>query len=54
MPIDARMSASGDDGVPLVRQDADRPAAAALMGLAERLASRRRGLAGRKLTLHVG
>ena len=54
VPIDARMSASGDDGVPLVRQDADRPAAAALMGLAERLASRRRGLAGRKLTLHVG
>lgn len=54
VPIDAQMSASGDSGVPLVRQDAARPSAVALAGLADRLASRKRGLAGRKLTLHVG
>ena len=54
VPIDAQMSASGDAGVPLVRAEAARPAAAALAGLADRLAARRRGLAGRKLTLHVG
>ncbi len=53
VPLDAAMSASGDDGVPLVAIDAERPAAAALAGLAERLASRKRGLAGRKLNLHV-
>ncbi|WP_454226288.1 Mrp/NBP35 family ATP-binding protein [Propioniciclava flava] len=54
VPIDARMSSSGDAGVPLVQAEAERPAAAALTGLAERLASRKRGFAGRKLTLHVG
>lgn len=54
VPIDAQMSASGDAGVPLVRADGSRPAASALAGLAERLSSRKRGLAGRKLTLHVG
>jgi ATP-binding protein involved in chromosome partitioning len=52
--MDPQMSASGDAGVPLVRAEAARPAAAALAGLADRLAARRRGLAGRKLTLHVG
>ena len=41
-------------GVPLVATDLTRPAAAALDGLAERLASRKRGLAGRKLKLNVG
>lgn len=54
VPLDAAMSASGDEGVPLVATDAERPAAAALAGLAERLASRKRGLAGRRLNLHVG
>lgn len=53
VPLDPAMSASGDEGVPLVATDAARPAAAALDGLAERLASRKRGLAGRKLNLHV-
>ncbi|WP_232548481.1 Mrp/NBP35 family ATP-binding protein [Propioniciclava soli] len=53
VPIDAAVSASGDAGVPLVATDADRPAARALDDLAEHLASRRRGLAGRKLSLHV-
>ncbi len=53
VPIDAAMSASGDSGVPLVSADPRRPAAAALDGLADRLATRKRGLAGRKLSLHV-
>ena len=53
VPIDPAMSASGDEGVPLVRTHADNPAAHALTGLAERLATRRRGLAGRKLNLVV-
>ena len=53
VPLDPAMSASGDAGVPLVQTHADNPAAAALAGLAERLASRKRGLAGRKLNLMV-
>ena len=53
VPIDAAMSAAGDSGVPLIGSDAARPAAAALDGLAERLATRKRGLAGRKLNLLV-
>lgn len=53
VPLDPAMSASGDAGVPLVQTHADNPAAAALAGLAERLASRKRGLAGRKLNLVV-
>ena len=53
VPIDPAMSAAGDSGVPLVGTDASRPAAAALDGLAERLAARKRGLAGRKLNLLV-
>lgn len=54
VPLDPAMSASGDEGMPLVASDPRRPAAAALDGLAERLATRKRGLAGRKLNLHVG
>ena len=54
VPLDPAMSAGGDEGVPLIATDPTRPAAAALDGLAERLASRRRGMAGRKLSLHVG
>ncbi len=53
VPIDQAMSAAGDSGVPLVGSDASRPAAQALTGLAERLAARKRGLAGRKLNLLV-
>ncbi len=51
VPIDAAMSAAGDTGVPLV--GSQNPAALALDGLAERLAARKRGLAGRKLNLLV-
>ena len=54
VPLDMAMSRSGDEGVPLVSTNSALPAAVALDNLAEALASRKRGLAGRKLTLHVG
>ncbi len=53
VPLDAAMSSGGDLGVPLVATDPSRPAARALSGLAHRLATRKRGLAGRKLGLQV-
>jgi ATP-binding protein involved in chromosome partitioning len=49
VPMDPAMAANGDLGVPLVATAPDRPAAAALMALAQRLASRKRNLAGFKL-----
>jgi ATP-binding protein involved in chromosome partitioning len=49
VPMDPAMASSGDEGLPLVATDADRPAAVVLAGLAERLASRKRNLAGLKL-----
>jgi len=49
VPMDPAMATSGDVGVPLVATDAARPAAAVLDGLADRLASRKRSLAGLKL-----
>lgn len=51
VPMDPAMASSGDEGLPLVALDADRPAAAVLAGLAERLAGRKRNLAGLKLGL---
>ncbi|MFV0405518.1 MAG: Mrp/NBP35 family ATP-binding protein [Propioniciclava sp.] len=53
VPLDPAMSRSGDAGTPLVASDASLPAARALTALAEQLATRKRGLAGRKLNLHV-
>ena len=49
VPLDPAVSAGGDLGVPLVATDPTRPAAAALAGLADRLATRKRGLLGRNL-----
>lgn len=49
VPMDPSLAAGGDLGVPLVATGPDRPAAAVLMALAERLASRKRNLAGFKL-----
>jgi len=49
IPLDPAVSAGGDLGVPLVATDPTRPAAAALAGLADRLATRKRGLVGRNL-----
>jgi ATP-binding protein involved in chromosome partitioning len=51
IPMDPKLAAGGDLGVPLVATDPERPAAAALIALAERLAGRKRNLAGRKLGL---
>ncbi len=51
VPIDVRLRESGDSGQPLVLGDPSAPAAAALLGVAERLAGRQRGLAGRSLSL---
>ena len=53
VPLDPWLRVAGDDGVPLVATDPSAPSAVALDGLAERLATRKRSLAGRKLSLHV-
>ena len=51
VPLDPALRAGGDRGVPLVTSDPHQPAAAALTGVAERLARRGRGLLGRQLGL---
>jgi ATP-binding protein involved in chromosome partitioning len=49
VPIDVRLREGGDAGVPLVLGDPDSPAALSLRKIADELASRGRGLAGRPL-----
>ena len=51
VPIDPRLRQGGDDGIPLVLSDPDAPAARQLAAVAQTLASRSRGLAGRRLGL---
>jgi len=51
VPLDGRLRASGDDGTPLVLSDPESPAGAELAGVATRLTSRARGLAGLQLGL---
>jgi ATP-binding protein involved in chromosome partitioning len=51
VPIDVRLRESGDQGRPLVLEAPDSPAAAALRAVADQLATRARGLAGRSLGL---
>ncbi len=51
IPMDPAMSGAGDEGVPLVATDPQRPAAAVLAGLAEMLAARRISLLGKSLGL---
>ena len=51
VPMDPSVSASGDEGVPLVSTDPSRPAAAAILGLAELLSARKPRLAGKQLGL---
>jgi ATP-binding protein involved in chromosome partitioning len=51
VPIDVRLREGGDNGVPLVTGDPDSPAALELRKIADGLASRTRGLAGRSLGL---
>ncbi|MDG6100566.1 Mrp/NBP35 family ATP-binding protein [Dactylosporangium aurantiacum] len=51
IPLDTRLREGGDAGVPLVLSDREAPAAAALIGVADRLAVRRESLAGKPLGL---
>ena len=51
VPIDMRLREAGDDGKPLVLSDPDSPAARELTKIAEGLAGKSRGLAGRPLGL---
>jgi ATP-binding protein involved in chromosome partitioning len=51
VPIDQRLREGGDAGVPIVASAPDSPAAVALGTVADKLAARQRGLAGRQLGL---
>ena len=51
IPLDPKVREGGDDGVPIVAENPDSPAARALSSLATRLASRGRNLAGKQLGL---
>ncbi len=51
VPLDERLRAGGDDGVPIVVSDPDSVAARELSGIARTLTSRGRGLAGLQLGL---
>jgi ATP-binding protein involved in chromosome partitioning len=53
VPLSVGLRAGGDAGVPIVLSDPTDPAAVALLALADRLAVRERGLAGRRLGLSV-
>jgi len=54
IPFSTVLRADGDEGIPVVSERPDDPAARAFRGLAEIIARRPRGLAGRKLPLSVG
>ncbi|WP_406265438.1 Mrp/NBP35 family ATP-binding protein [Nocardia sp. NBC_00881] len=49
IPIEQALRESGDEGTPIVLRDPDNPAAKALQDVADKLAVRRRGLAGMSL-----
>ena len=51
IPLDPRLRETGDAGTPLVLADPSSPASVVLHGIAERLATRSRGLAGRLLSV---
>jgi ATP-binding protein involved in chromosome partitioning len=51
VPIDIRLREGGDAGMPLVLSDPDSPAGLQLRKIADGLAGRGRGLAGRSLGL---
>ncbi|ROS29278.1 ATP-binding protein involved in chromosome partitioning [Rathayibacter sp. PhB127] len=54
LPISVALRAGGDDGLPVVIGDPEDPAAVAITELAQMLASRPRGLTGRRLPMSVG
>jgi ATP-binding protein involved in chromosome partitioning len=51
IPIDTRLRQGGDEGMPLVLSAPDAPAAQELRKVADRLATKSRGLAGRSLSI---
>ncbi len=51
IPLDTKLRVGADEGVPVVLGDPDSPAAVALRGIADGLATRARGLSGRPLGL---
>jgi ATP-binding protein involved in chromosome partitioning len=51
IPLDPQLRETGDAGTPLVLADPSSPASVVLRGIAERLATRSRGLAGRLLSV---
>jgi ATP-binding protein involved in chromosome partitioning len=51
IPLDPRLRETGDAGTPLVLADPASPASVVLRGIADRLATRSRGLAGRLLSV---
>jgi ATP-binding protein involved in chromosome partitioning len=51
VPLDPRLRETGDAGTPLVLSDRNSPAAVVLRGIADRLATRSRGLAGKLLSV---
>ncbi|BBX86628.1 Mrp/NBP35 family ATP-binding protein [Mycolicibacterium aubagnense] len=51
VPLDPQLVSAGDTGVPLVLSSPDTAAGAALRGIADKLSSRKRGLAGMSLGL---
>ncbi|TXN31616.1 Mrp/NBP35 family ATP-binding protein [Lacisediminihabitans profunda] len=53
IPISVALREGGDAGVPIVRSNPTDPASVAIASVADRLATRGRGLAGRKLGLSV-
>ncbi|NQX14749.1 Mrp/NBP35 family ATP-binding protein [Rathayibacter sp. VKM Ac-2857] len=54
LPISVALRAGGDDGLPVVIGDPEDPAAVAITELARTIASRPRGLTGRRLPMSVG
>jgi ATP-binding protein involved in chromosome partitioning len=53
IPLSVPLRAGGDTGAPIILSTPDDPAAVAIAAIAEQLATRSRGLAGRKLGLSV-
>jgi ATP-binding protein involved in chromosome partitioning len=51
IPLDVALREGGDSGTPIVASNPDAPAAKELLGIAERLGGRGRGLAGMQLGL---
>ena len=51
VPLDPRLRETGDAGIPLVLADPSSPASVVLRGIADRLATRSRGLAGKLLSV---